>query len=80
MPSAATTTRRAQRAPVLPAPRRRYCDVQSAAEYLGVTDRAVRLWMSQGRLTAYRVGRLLRLDWAEVEAFAVRVDPSSVSR
>ncbi len=63
-----------------PAPRRRYCDVPAAAEYLGIGPRTVRRLLSDGRLTAYRVGtKLLRLDWAEVEALAMRVDPSDVS-
>lgn len=64
-----------------PSPRRRYCDVPAAAEYLGVGQRTVRCWLSEGKLTAYRIGpKLIRLDWSEIEAVAVQVDPSEVSR
>ena len=75
MPAPSATKNRAA------APRRRYGDVPAVAEYLGVNPRTVRRLMSDGKLTAYRIGdKLLRLDWAEVEALAVRVDPSDVSR
>ena len=76
-----TTPRRAPRAATAPpSPRRRYCDVTAAADYLGVNPRTVRRLLTEGRLTAYRVGdKLIRLDWSEVESLAVRVEPSDVS-
>lgn len=82
MAAATAPARRAQRAPVNPpaAPRRRYCTVEQAAEFYGVNERTVRKWITEGRLTAYRIGNhLLRLDWSEVEALAVRLHPSEVS-
>lgn len=64
-----------------PAPRRHFCDVATAAEFHGVDPRTIRRWCADGKLTAYRTGgTLLRLDWADVEALAVQVDPSDVSR
>ena len=81
MAAPAASARRAQRASHNPPPvARRYYTVDQAAALYGVNSRTVRKWLTEGRLTAYRVGgRLIRLDAAEVEALAVRCDPSSVS-
>jgi excisionase family DNA binding protein len=36
---------------------------KQAAEFIGVDVKTIRRWISQGRLTAYRVGpRLIRVD------------------
>ncbi|MGB3229584.1 MAG: helix-turn-helix domain-containing protein [Mycobacterium sp.] len=41
--------------------------IKAAAEHLGVDPKTVRRWISQGRLTAYRVGpRLIRIDRASL--------------
>lgn len=49
--------------------RRRYVKIAEAAEYLGVTERAIRLMIADGRLTGYRNGRrLIRLDLNEIDA------------
>jgi len=81
MAAPAAPARRAQLASHNPPPvARRYCNVDEAAAYFGVGPRTIRKWLTEGRLTAYRVGgHLLRLDWAEVEALAIRCDPSEVS-
>ncbi|MDV8000764.1 helix-turn-helix domain-containing protein [Rhodococcus sp. IEGM 1408] len=53
-----------------PSPRR-LVSIASAAEVLDVHPKTVRRYISAGRLTAYRLGtRTLRVDAAEVEAFA----------
>lgn len=45
--------------------------IQEAAELLGVSTDTVRRRISDGSLTAYRIGpRLLRVDRAAVEALA----------
>ncbi|WP_236831761.1 helix-turn-helix domain-containing protein [Blastococcus sp. KM273128] len=77
----AAPVRRAQRAPHNPPPvARRYYTVEQAADFYGVNPRTIRRWLTENKLTAYRVGgHLLRLDAAEVEALAVRCDPSDVS-
>ena len=40
------------------------CDI---AGRLGIKPRTVTLWVRQGRLPAYRLGRYLRFKWDEVE-------------
>ena len=39
-----------------------------AAEHFGVSDKTIRRYISQGRLTGYRFGkRLIRVDLAELD-------------
>lgn len=44
--------------------------VKQAADYIHVTDRCVRLWIAEGKITGYRLkdGRSLRLRRDDVEA------------
>lgn len=44
--------------------------IDVAAEHLGVCTRTIRNYIAEGRLTGFRVGRLIRLDAAEVDALA----------
>jgi excisionase family DNA binding protein len=47
---------------------RRWATIAETAEYLRVSDRAVRLMLADGRLTSYRLGpRIVRIDLAEVD-------------
>lgn len=49
-------------------PARRLITIAVAADYLGVADKTIRRRISDGSLTAYRMGsRLIRLDAAEVD-------------
>ncbi|KZS75732.1 DNA-binding protein [Mycobacterium kansasii] len=49
--------------------RHKYISIQQAAEYLGVTDRCIRMMIADGRLTGYRSGRrLVRLRVDEIDA------------
>ena len=58
LPGMATTNK----APLPPLP-----SVKQAANYVGVDPQTVRRWISQGRLSAKRIGpRLIRLDRDEV--------------
>ena len=42
-------------------------DIKKTAEYFDVDVKTIRRWISQGRLTAYRVGpRLIRVDRASI--------------
>jgi excisionase family DNA binding protein len=52
-------------------------DVTGAARYLGTSVRFVRRLVSERRIRFYHVGRLVRLDLADLRAFveANRVDP-----
>lgn len=48
--------------------------IQSAAEHYGVSERTVRRWIAEGRLTAYRVGpRLIRVDLSEPVALERKI-------
>lgn len=45
-----------------------------AAEYLGVTDRTIRNYVSRGVLPAYRVGgRVVRIDRGDLDAMLRRI-------
>lgn len=49
--------------------RRNLISVSQAAEYLGVNSKTLRSYISQGKLTGYRMGpRLIRVDANEVDA------------
>lgn len=49
-------------------PHRRYESIPHAADRVGVSTRTIRRWISQGQLTAYRMGsRMIRLDAGEVD-------------
>lgn len=66
-----STNGRAQRADS-PINRRRYCSINGAADYLGVTERTVRQMIADGRLVGYRMGnRFIRLDLDEIDAAMV---------
>lgn len=47
-------------------------DLQAVAARLGVNDRFVRRLVAEDRITFYKVGRLLRFDPAEIEAWLNR--------
>lgn len=48
---------------------RRYASLQEAAVYMGVTDRTIRQWIAEGRITGYRINaRLIRVDLNEVDS------------
>ena len=47
-------------------------DLRAVAARLGVNDRFVRRLVAEDRITFYKVGRLLRFDPAEVEAWLDR--------
>jgi excisionase family DNA binding protein len=46
--------------------------VRDAAARLGVSEAAARRWIARGRLRAVRVGRVLRIDPAELDAIVAR--------
>ena len=52
----------------------------SAAEYLGITNRTLYRFIDEGQLAAYKFGRVIRLQRADVEAFiaASRVEPGTM--
>ncbi|MCG7593729.1 AlpA family transcriptional regulator [Mycobacterium sp. PSTR-4-N] len=51
-----------------PATGRRYASLKDAAEYVGVTTRTIRTWISEGLITGYRINqRLVRVDLNELD-------------
>ncbi|OBG50174.1 excisionase family DNA-binding protein [Mycolicibacterium fortuitum] len=57
------------RARTTPEPtRRRYVTLNEAADYLAVDRRTVRNMIADGRLTGYRLGRLIRLNLDEIDS------------
>ena len=46
----------------------RFAKVGAAADYAAVAPITVRRWVKRGNLTAYRAGRVLRVDLNEVDA------------
>ena len=46
--------------------------VEQIAERLSVSTRTVRRWISDGELVAYRLGRAVRIDEPDLEAFLAR--------
>jgi excisionase family DNA binding protein len=58
-------------------PARRYASVDTAAEIYDVNPRTVRRWISEGRITGYKIGAMLvKVDLNEVEEKIVRVIPA----
>jgi excisionase family DNA binding protein len=50
--------------------RRVYATQQQAAKRFGTTDRTIRNWINEGKITGYRLpsGRAIRVDLEEIEA------------
>lgn len=47
---------------------RRWASMQQAAEYTGVGLRTIREWITQGKITGYRMnGRVIRIDLNELD-------------
>ncbi|MGJ4127006.1 excisionase family DNA-binding protein [Corynebacterium sp.] len=51
------------------ASKRRYSTIKAAAEYAATSDKTIRRWIAQGKITGYRVGtRFLRVDLNEIDS------------
>jgi excisionase family DNA binding protein len=47
---------------------RRWATMQQTADYMGVSLRTVREWITQGKITGYRINaRVIRVDLNEVD-------------
>ena len=57
-----------------------WLSTQEAARRLGVTARTLYRFIDQGDLTAYRLGRVIRLKLTDVDAFieASKIEPGSL--
>ncbi len=58
-----------------------WLSTKDAAERVGITARTLYRMIDEGRLPAYKFGRVLRLKVADVDAFieGSRVEPGSLS-
>ena len=57
---------------------RRLASLPDAAKYIGVTDRTLRRWISDGTTTGYRLGQsTLRVDLNEVDDPLCRPVPAA---
>ena len=60
---------------------RRWSTIAGTAEYLGVSPRSLRTYISHGIVTAYRFGpRIVRLDLNEVDAAFREVPTTTCDR
>ena len=57
---------------------RQLFSVQDAAEFLGVSDSTIRRYISDGRLSAYRLGdeRLIRIQRQDLESLLSPIEPN----
>ena len=55
------------------APERRYVRLEDAAARLDCNPKTLRRRIADGELTGYRLGRLIRVDAAEVETLLTRI-------
>jgi excisionase family DNA binding protein len=57
-----------------------WLSTQDAARRLGVTPRTLYRFIDQGDLTAYRLGRVIRLKLVDVDAFieASKIEPGTL--
>jgi excisionase family DNA binding protein len=51
-----------------PALAKRYATLAQAAEYLSCNERTLRRQIAAGKLPAYRLGKLIRIDLADLDA------------
>ncbi len=58
----------------------RWLSTAEAAKELGITSRTLYRFIDEGQITAYRLGRVIRLQETDVEAFieASRIKPGSL--
>lgn len=54
-------------------PKRHLISTTKAAELLNVSPNTVRALIAQGRFKGYKVGRLVKVDAAEIETYLDRV-------
>lgn len=48
---------------------RRYATIKEATEYVAASDKTIRRWIAQGKITGYRVDtRFLRVDLNEIDS------------
>lgn len=59
----------------------RYLSQEDAAELLGVTTRAIRKWIADGVIPAYKIGkRAVRIKASDLDAALVRIPAAGGGR
>jgi len=62
-------------------PEPRWATVAEAAIYAGMSERTIRRWISQERLTGHRIGpRRIQVDLNDVDALRTEIDPTTTAR
>ena len=59
----------------------RWMGTQEAARYLGITPRTLYRFIDEGRLPAYKMGRVIRLKADDLDAFleTARIQPGELA-
>jgi excisionase family DNA binding protein len=61
-------------------PEPRWATVAEAAIYAGMSERTIRRWISQERLTGHRIGpRRIQVDLNDVDALRTEIDPTTTA-
>jgi len=50
--------------------RKKYLSIEEAAAFLGISDKTLRNWRLQGKVTVVKFGRAVRISRAEIERIA----------
>jgi excisionase family DNA binding protein len=62
-------------------PEPRWASVAEAAIHAGMSERTIRRWISQRRLTGHRLGpRRIQVDLNDVDALRTEIDPTTTAR
>jgi excisionase family DNA binding protein len=58
-----------------------WMSTEAAAAYIGITARTLYRFIDEGRLTAYRFGRVIRLKTEDVDAYieSCRIKPGELA-
>ena len=56
----------------------RFVSTTKVARRLDISTNTVRALIADGQLTGYQIGRLVKLDWNEVEAFIAKAASQKV--
>ena len=67
-------------APMTPSADIEWLSTQEAARRLGITTRTLYRFVDQGELPAYRMGRVIRLQGSDIDAFIAksRIEPGTL--
>ena len=58
---------------------RRFVGVTDLAEYLGLNTNTLRYWIWQRRIPFHKLGRLIRFDLKEIEAWVIKTKVKEIT-